>query len=114
MVHIRRVPVVVAGRGLTPVQVAIAALGSHLVLPPWWRDKDDPVTSLAVVNLAFYAMSCMYWGCAVAVLARTATDESVEDAAFNRATWTAVNLLIWLFTWFVLFSIWELHSQRSI
>ena len=56
VVHLRGLPVIVAGHDLTAIQWALAAWGSYLVLPPWWLDKSDPVTALATNNLAFYLL----------------------------------------------------------
>ena len=99
MVYLRDLPVVVAGHELSGIQWCIAAWGSYLVLPPWWKDSSDPVYSLAALNLAFYVYSCLHLGLATAM--------------FLRSLYPQV-LVVWVLFYFVVFLVWQWGRHRGL
>ena len=52
MGHLREQPVVIAGHDLSPMQKALAAWGSYLVVPPWVRSNGSPIVALDDVEAA--------------------------------------------------------------
>jgi hypothetical protein len=60
LVRLRSLPVIIAGHSLDTMQLAQAAWGSYLIVPPWWRPSDHPgcaeVVLLGQVNFAVYVL----------------------------------------------------------
>lgn len=94
VVHLRDLPVIVAGHGMSGMQWAVAAWGSYLVLPWWWRsDGLTEIHELAACNLAFYVMSSIYIAVVVAYSSRALEP---SDALVLLAVWLGfVALWMW-------------------